>query len=526
MPKKRAKKKKGKKRSGKPKADAAALAPAIDPERDLSNPDSQASKMKAMLAAHALTSNERKAESEAVEELMAAAGVSTQGQMTVELATTLVDEIDRRVAARGGGLDAFPDLKRSRAELVGRRAALSAINLDLTFTPAQLEEIMGSELARARHVLAAQDAAVSGRVFGAVSPALTEIGRATERANAELCSKSESRTLTADHVAFHAAFLTQQREKLVIAAEACQKRSKVLAALMGRCRDRSRVARYTAEHGHIKRQFEAIKSDTVRFNLILQQFQKSPAYSKMLDSVNDVAVWTPSGALVVDPNKDGSADAMPTFEELMAEERGRASGSPGGGGGAQAGGGGGAGGSDGGGGGFQGFAGPTFAELLEQEKAERAKEAPTSRPAAPGMPPALLQTRASGASRSGRGGVADVADDAADAAARAQAKVELANMFRMAEERGLALGGGGAQGGDGGAGGGGFQDFGGLADAADDAADAAARAQAKVELANMFRMLSERADLAELGPLTTAEDASEDDDDFDDDDVGADIVLD
>ena len=438
MPKKKAKKRKGgKKRSGKPKAEAAAVVSTIDPERDLSNPESQASKMKAMLAAHALTSNERKAETEAVEELMAASGVSAPGQMTVDFATMLIDEIDRRVVERGGGLDAHPDLMRSRAELVGRRAALTGT------TPAPEQD-----LARARNVLVVPNPAASGRVFGAVSPALTEIGRATERANAELCAKSESRTLTADHVAFHAAFLTQQREKLVAGADACQKRSKVLAALMGRCRDRSRIARYTAEHGHIKRQFEAIKSDTVRFNLILQQFQKSPAYSKMLDSVNDVAVWTPSGALVIDPSKDGSADAMPTFEELMAEERGRVSESPGGavgarGGGGRGGGGGGGAGTDGGdgGGGFQGFAGPTFAELLAQEKA--------------------LEVSSSG-----------------DAVAFTH--------------------------------------------------DAAARAQAKAELATIFAELSERADLAELGPLTTADHPSEDEDedDFDDDDVGDDILLD
>lgn len=158
----------------------------------------------------------------------------------------------------------------------------------------------------------------------------TEIGRAIETANERLLRRGRDHTLTCDDVAKHTAFLAAQRQALKNHMENLQKRMRVCHSLIrqqagikssGECflslyaysnstllkvsngygsgsgqqvRGRN-VTRYLANIAGFEKQIAATKRDSIRFNLILDQFLSSPAYATMLNSFEKVAQRTPSG---------------------------------------------------------------------------------------------------------------------------------------------------------------------------------------------------------------------------------------
>ena len=349
MGKKKKNRKKKKKKSSTPGASAEDVV-VIHPDRDLRDPNSHASRTKRLLDAHA--AGDAKGAAEAMYPSASATAAAVKAGYTGRRLEIMLHERAQYEAA-------------CRANSVDTSKVTYMAGLEPIVPASQVVRPSGYNGGRLGRL------GKHGGGSGNISDATTDIGKSIEAANKVLVEKSNAKTLTADDIALHAAFLMEKRDELRMGAEALSKRSKVIAALLGRTTDRNRAERYTREHASVKRAFTNIKSDTIRFNLMLNQFQRSPAYHKMLESVNDVAVWTPSGALVVSPDLDGTQDGALSFEEMCAQEKerdvahaaeiarrevqgGSAAAAPAGGG---SGGGGGGGGGVGGGGGSSGGGG-------------------------------------------------------------------------------------------------------------------------------------------------------------------------
>mmetsp|Transcript_8980 Transcript_8980/g.10304 ORF Transcript_8980/g.10304 Transcript_8980/m.10304 type:complete len:292 (-) Transcript_8980:1354-2229(-) len=167
----------------------------------------------------------------------------------------------------------------------------------------------------------------------------TDIGRAIENANERLLCRGRDHTLTCDDVAKHTAFLASQRQALKDHMENLQKRMKVFHSLIRQqagfkssasngfgsssgqqVRGRN-VNRYLANIASLEKQIAATKRDSIRFNLILDQFLSSPAYATMLNSFEKVAQRTPSGHMVVGPTEDMMASTNMSFEEMLEQEK-------------------------------------------------------------------------------------------------------------------------------------------------------------------------------------------------------------
>lgn len=158
-----------------------------------------------------------------------------------------------------------------------------------------------------------------------ITGAETEVGKAIEVANEGLLDRARRQLLNCDDVARHTAFLAEQRQNLKEQMESLQKKLRIHHSLI-KANGRN-ISKHLTAISNLEKLISATKRDSIRFNLILNQFLSSPAYATMLHSFERVAKNSPKA------DEDGAAytfndvfsnglDSMAmSFEDVLEEEK-------------------------------------------------------------------------------------------------------------------------------------------------------------------------------------------------------------
>lgn len=154
-----------------------------------------------------------------------------------------------------------------------------------------------------------------------IKGAETEIGKSIEAANDSLLDKARVSCLNCEDVAKHTAFLAEQRQALKDHMEALQKKIRIHNSLI-KVNGRNLLKHFTIVTSLEKAIF-ATKRDSIRFNIILNQFLSSPAYATMLESFERVTQKMPKNSeKKTVPSELFDFDYnYSSFEDLLAQEK-------------------------------------------------------------------------------------------------------------------------------------------------------------------------------------------------------------
>lgn len=154
-----------------------------------------------------------------------------------------------------------------------------------------------------------------------ITCAETDIGKAIESANRELLEKAKERRLNCEDIAKHTAFLAEQRQSLKDHMDALQKKIRIHNSLI-KVNGRNLLKHFTIVTSLEKAIF-ATKRDSIRFNIVLNQFLSSPAYATMLDSFERITKKMPKEEdkdTRLPPEFCDYSNSL-SFEDLLEQEK-------------------------------------------------------------------------------------------------------------------------------------------------------------------------------------------------------------